>query len=133
MRRYYISWKGRFARNFSGTGLLGKGESRFLLLSAIPYGAHRSDYPAHHPRYDLFSYRGFQDPLFFEQYLFETDAILVRKEYFRLLSSAFLHGSWLHLILNMAALYSFSFWVGYISWREKATLDQLSKNLWGRS
>jgi membrane associated rhomboid family serine protease len=46
--------------------------------------------------------------------MFETDGILVRKEYFRLLSSAFLHGSWLHLILNMAALYSFSFSVGYV-------------------
>jgi len=61
-----------------------------------------------------FSYRGFRDPLFFEQYMFETDGILVRKKYFRLLSSAFLHGSWLHLILNMAALYSFSFSVGYV-------------------
>jgi len=61
-----------------------------------------------------FSYRGFQDPRFFDKYQFEVDAILIRKEYIRLVSSAFLHSGWLHLILNLAALYSFSISVGYV-------------------
>lgn len=60
------------------------------------------------------SYKGFRDPEFFERYIFDVDYILVDKQYYRLLSSAFLHANWFHLILNMAALYSFSESVGYV-------------------
>jgi membrane associated rhomboid family serine protease len=62
----------------------------------------------------IISYQGFRDESFFEKYLFEVDAILINKEYIRLLSSGFLHGSWWHLIFNMAALYSFSFGTGHV-------------------
>jgi membrane associated rhomboid family serine protease len=62
----------------------------------------------------IISYQGLRDEPFFEKYLFEVDAILINKEYIRLLSSGFLHGSWWHLIFNMAALYSFSFGTGHM-------------------
>ncbi|MFK7756606.1 MAG: rhomboid family intramembrane serine protease [Flavobacteriales bacterium] len=56
----------------------------------------------------LFSYRGFKDRVLFDQYCFHVDKILIGKEYVRMLSSGFLHGSWTHLIFNMATLYFFS-------------------------
>lgn len=62
----------------------------------------------------IISYRGFRDEAFFEKYLFEVDAILINKEYIRLLSAGFLHANWWHLLFNMTALYSFSFGTGYI-------------------
>jgi membrane associated rhomboid family serine protease len=62
----------------------------------------------------VISYRGFRDESFFEKYGFEVDAILIHKEYIRLLSSGFLHANWWHLIFNMAALYSFSSGTGYV-------------------
>ena len=55
----------------------------------------------------LASYKGFQDYTFFKRYAFEVDPILVGKDYQRVLSSAFLHVSWMHLIFNMIALYIF--------------------------
>jgi len=57
----------------------------------------------------LTTYRGFKDQSYFERYKFSVDSILVDKEYGRLFSSGFLHGSWLHFGFNMAALISFSF------------------------
>lgn len=56
----------------------------------------------------LVSYRGFKNPSFFDAYHFEVDAILKRKDYVRLISSGFLHVSWLHLIVNMISLWCFS-------------------------
>lgn len=56
----------------------------------------------------LFSYKGFQDWAFREKYIFDVDKILIKKEYYRLLSSSFLHGSWFHLGFNLIALLSFS-------------------------
>jgi membrane associated rhomboid family serine protease len=56
----------------------------------------------------LISYKGFKDPRFFQQHLFEVDKILINKEYSRMLSSGFLHANWLHLGFNMMALYAFS-------------------------
>lgn len=58
------------------------------------------------------SWQGLKDPSFFERYVFETDGILIGKQYYRLLSSGFLHLSWMHLIFNMMALYSFGGSVG---------------------
>jgi membrane associated rhomboid family serine protease len=55
-----------------------------------------------------FSYKGFTNPLFFEGYKFEVDKILIKKDYLRLVSSGFLHVSWMHLIFNMVSLYFFS-------------------------
>lgn len=62
----------------------------------------------------IVSYKGFQDEAFREKYLFDIDAILIHKEYVRLVSSGFLHANWLHLIFNMIALYSFSTLVEYV-------------------
>ena len=53
------------------------------------------------------SYLGFQRPFFTERYIFVPVRILRDKQYHRLLSSAFLHGGWLHLGLNMFSLYLF--------------------------
>lgn len=54
------------------------------------------------------SYYGFRQYSFFEKYLFHVDKILVDKEYYRLISSGFLHSSWPHLLLNMLTLFFFS-------------------------
>jgi len=56
----------------------------------------------------VFSYKGFASDLFFEQYKFEVDKILIFKDYKRLITSGFLHVSWMHLIFNMISLYAFS-------------------------
>ncbi len=56
----------------------------------------------------VISYRGFSNHVFFENYLFEIDKILVFKQYKRLISSGFLHVSWTHLAFNMLSLYAFS-------------------------
>ncbi len=53
------------------------------------------------------SYKGFNDTHFFDKYKFNVDKILISKEYQRLITSGFLHGSWLHLIFNMVGLYGF--------------------------
>src|SRR5262245_26263203 len=54
------------------------------------------------------SYRGLKDHAYFNRYSFEVDEVLVRKDYKRLVSSGFLHVSWLHLGFNMFSLYAFS-------------------------
>ncbi|MBC7863193.1 MAG: rhomboid family intramembrane serine protease [Bacteroidia bacterium] len=55
-----------------------------------------------------FSYFGLTKISFFEKYKFEVDKILINKEYYRLITSGFLHVSWVHLIFNMMSLYAFS-------------------------
>ncbi|TDP00778.1 rhomboid family protein [Flavobacterium sp. 245] len=54
------------------------------------------------------SYKGFKDRMFFEKYKFQVDRILINKEYYRLLTSGFLHVDWMHLVFNMISLYAFS-------------------------
>ena len=54
------------------------------------------------------SYRALKDVELYERYVFEVEKVLVFKQYYRLLSSGFLHVNWLHLIFNMLALYLFS-------------------------
>lgn len=55
-----------------------------------------------------FSYKGFSNNTFLDGYKFEVDKILISKEYKRLITSGFLHVSWMHLIFNMLSLYAFS-------------------------
>lgn len=55
-----------------------------------------------------FSYKGFNNDIFFDGYKFEVDRILINKDYKRLVTSGFLHVSWVHLIFNMLSLYAFS-------------------------
>lgn len=57
----------------------------------------------------LVSYKGFKDHVFYDKYSFKVDNILLYKDYKRLVTSGFLHVNWMHLILNMMALYFFSF------------------------
>ena len=54
------------------------------------------------------SYKGLSNFLFFDTYSFQLGKIRYQKEYWRLITSAFLHGSWMHLLLNMISLYCFS-------------------------
>jgi membrane associated rhomboid family serine protease len=56
----------------------------------------------------LFSYRGFSNELFHDRFMFRVDGVLVQKQYGRLVSSGFLHVTWLHLIFNMVALLFFA-------------------------
>lgn len=53
------------------------------------------------------TYFGLKDFQFFEKFQFNIDAILVRKEYFRMVTSGFLHVNWTHLLFNMLSLYFF--------------------------
>jgi membrane associated rhomboid family serine protease len=61
----------------------------------------------------LFSWQAFSNQALFENFKFRVGNILSGKEYVRLLSSAFLHADWTHLIVNMIALYSFGIAMGY--------------------
>jgi len=53
------------------------------------------------------SYQGLQNKIFFDKYTFNIEGILKYKEYYRLISSGFLHGSWWHLLFNLYVLFSF--------------------------
>ena len=55
----------------------------------------------------IISYKGFSDPVFFDNYSLEVEKVWVNKQYRRLLTAGFLHINWLHLLFNMFALYSF--------------------------
>lgn len=55
----------------------------------------------------IFSYQGLQDKAFFDKYAFNIESVFRYKEYYRLISSGFLHGSWWHLLFNLYALFSF--------------------------
>jgi membrane associated rhomboid family serine protease len=56
----------------------------------------------------IVSFIGLQKPHLKDQYCFEVDKILIKKEYYRIITSGFFHVNWLHLILNMFSLYFFS-------------------------
>ncbi|KAB1231695.1 rhomboid family intramembrane serine protease [Chryseobacterium viscerum] len=55
----------------------------------------------------IFSYMGLNNTALFEKYKFNVGAITNRKEYVRLISSAFLHADFMHLFFNMLSLYFF--------------------------
>ncbi len=56
----------------------------------------------------LTTYKGLVDYNYQDKYLFRVDDILKKKEYYRLVSSGFLHAGWLHFGFNMIALIGFS-------------------------
>jgi membrane associated rhomboid family serine protease len=66
------------------------------------------------------SWLGFRDPSFAGKLIFRPDRILAREEYYRLVTSGFLHGDWSHLIWNMLSLYmigeSVEFAVGRVNY-----------------
>lgn len=51
---------------------------------------------------------GFNNFTFFERNKFNVGAIIVHKQWDRMLTSAFLHADWMHLVFNMYTLYAFS-------------------------
>jgi membrane associated rhomboid family serine protease len=53
------------------------------------------------------SYAGFRNPEVEERFVFRPERILAGKEYYRLVTSAFLHAGWTHLACNMVSLYLF--------------------------
>jgi len=55
----------------------------------------------------VFSYLAWKRPALFEKYLFSAYRVSHNREYGRLITHAFLHGSWMHLIVNMLVLWSF--------------------------
>jgi membrane associated rhomboid family serine protease len=61
----------------------------------------------------IVSWKGFNDRNFYERYEFSIEKIRIYKQYYRLVTSGFLHVNWMHLIFNMLALYFFSGSVEY--------------------
>ncbi len=57
------------------------------------------------------TYKAFNDRSLYEKYLFEVDAILIGKDYVRLISSGFLHINWSHFFFNMISLTLFTYGV----------------------
>jgi len=62
----------------------------------------------------VFSYQGFIKLSWVSRYVFQVEKVLVWKEYYRLVSSGFLHSGWMHLIFNMYALYVFGASIGFM-------------------
>jgi membrane associated rhomboid family serine protease len=50
---------------------------------------------------------GFRNPSYHERHLFSVPEVLAGKQYYRLVTSSFLHADWYHLLLNMISLYLF--------------------------
>ncbi len=59
----------------------------------------------------VISFITFQNPILMSRYDFSPFRIRERKEYYRVLTHAFLHADWVHLIINMVVLYSFGAYV----------------------
>lgn len=53
----------------------------------------------------IFSYMGFQRQDIFPKYKFEVGPILQRKEYYRMITSGFLHINLAHILMNLLTLY----------------------------
>ena len=53
----------------------------------------------------IFSFLAFRDPNLKGRFLLHVGAILKGKEYHRVVTSAFLHGDYRHLLFNMLTLY----------------------------
>lgn len=57
---------------------------------------------------------GFSNPMVVNKLQFNAWKVAENKEYYRLISHALVHGSWMHLIINMFVLYSFGNAVAYM-------------------
>jgi membrane associated rhomboid family serine protease len=55
----------------------------------------------------VLTFLGFKNPKLFNRLMFDNRMILQSKEYFRLISSGFLHTDWMHFAFNMFSLFSF--------------------------
>jgi len=61
----------------------------------------------------IVSFIAFNDRKLFTKYQFNAYAIVNKKEYWRLITHAFLHANWIHLLINMIVLFSFGIMVEY--------------------
>lgn len=73
----------------------------------------------------LISYRCFNSPELFHKLKHWPYAEVQHKEWYRLFSSAFVHGSWIHLLINMFVLWQFGEYV-------EATFLQIFGEIMGR-
>jgi membrane associated rhomboid family serine protease len=55
----------------------------------------------------IVSFNGLNNRRFYNRYVFQVEKILVYKDYKRIITSGFLHVSWMHLLFNMFTLYAF--------------------------
>ena len=55
----------------------------------------------------LVSLQGFNNIAFFDRFKHDPYKVSHNREYFRLLSSGFLHGSWVHLLINLFVFWQF--------------------------
>ncbi len=72
----------------------------------------------------LISFLAFGNPALMDKMQFNAAKIIHQKEYYRLISHAFIHASWPHLIVNMFVLYFFGRGIEYyfgINFGNKAT------------
>lgn len=53
------------------------------------------------------SYMAFQNPALMDKLQFNAAMIIHRKQYYRIISHAFIHVGWMHLAVNMLVLYFF--------------------------
>ena len=71
------------------------------------------------------SYLAFQNPALMEKLQFNAALIVHQKQYYRIISHAFIHVGWTHLLINMLVLYFFGphveYFFGYF-FGNKATL-----------
>jgi membrane associated rhomboid family serine protease len=61
----------------------------------------------------ILSFFSFQNPMLFHQLKHWPYAEKRQNEYYRLLTSGFIHGSWMHLLINMFVLFQFGSIVEY--------------------
>ena len=61
----------------------------------------------------IVSFIAFNYRKLFTKYQFNAYAIVNKKEYWRLITHAFLHANWIHLLINMIVLFSFGIMVEY--------------------
>ncbi len=59
----------------------------------------------------IFSYMAFSNRDLFNKYLFDPYLIKHKKQYYRVITHAFLHGGWSHLLINMFVLWQFGAFV----------------------
>lgn len=55
----------------------------------------------------VISYAGFNSPKLMEQLQFNASKVYYKKEFHRLITHAFVHANWEHLLVNMIVLFSF--------------------------
>jgi membrane associated rhomboid family serine protease len=79
----------------------------------------------------IISIMAFRIPSMAEDNIFSTYYILEKHEYFRMISSMFLHADWGHLLLNMFSFYSFSLSIEMVYGFKTAALIYLVSGLGG--